>query len=66
MLGNSASESKSVLTARERKRRLSAPQIVDAEPEIAGKWPRPARVVFILGAALAAWGVVIAAVVYGV
>lgn|SRR5512146_999549 len=63
MSGNSASDSKSVLSAENSKSRL-APQVSETEPEIAGKWSRPARLLFLVMAAMVVWAALIAAMVF--
>ena len=63
MLGNSATDSRSVISAMKRERRIFAPQTGDTEPEITGKWPRAARLAFILVAGALAWAL-IGAIVY--
>lgn len=65
MSGNSASDSKAVLSANKGERRSRfAPRISETAPEIAGRWSRLARLLFLLGAAVAVWAVLIAAIVF--
>jgi hypothetical protein len=63
MSGNSASDSKAVLSAENSKSPL-ARQVSETEPEITGKWSRPARLLFLVMAAMVVWAALIAAMVF--